>query len=89
MKMKKEHYEFIKGAMEAIEHTHVKDHEAYLWKLFFDGKIGDPSKRLRNDYFLMAVSSKWVCDELYPYLSDINIDSSLKKIMKELGYETH
>ena len=86
MKMKKEHYEFIKSAMEAIEHKCVKDHEEYIWKLFFDGKINEPDKRLRNDYFRLAVSSKWVCDELYLYLNDTNIDSALKKIMKELGY---
>jgi len=86
MKMKKEHYEFIKGAMSAIERKRITDHEEYLFKLFFDGKIREISKRLRNDYFRLAVSSKWVCDELYPYLNDTNIDSALKNIMKELGY---
>lgn len=88
MKMRKEHYEFIKGAMSAIEHKRVIDHKAYIWELFFDGMIEDPNKRLRNDFFRSAVNSQWVCDELYPYLNDTNIDSALKKIMKELGYET-
>ena len=39
--------------------------------------------RFAWDCLWNSVPSQWVCDNLYPYLNDENIESALKKIVKE------
>lgn len=48
------------------------------------GKFQDLETRVRWDWFYAAVPSKWVCDELYPYLNDTHIESALRNLASEL-----
>lgn len=44
-------------------------------------------KRLRWDLLWLSVTSAWICANIYKYAADPHIDTALKKIVKELGFE--
>jgi hypothetical protein len=81
MKMTKEHYAYMKGAMSAIPRNKVVSH--YEW-LKLQPNVGDIAMRLRWDWFHAAGLTPWSCKELYPYLNDTHIDTALRKIVSEL-----
>lgn len=81
MKMKKEHYAFMKQELETV----LKD-KAPLTVIEADYQSqGATPGCFRRDVIYMAKLSKWVCSELYPYLEDKHIDTALKSIMQEMG----
>jgi hypothetical protein len=91
MKIKPEHFEIIKKAIEPHDTTEnraiyregrfhkaatTKDvNKRYRWDLFWH------AQRLANPF---GPSVKWVCDTLYPYLDDDHIDTALRSIVKPL-----
>jgi len=78
MKIKPEHYSYIKHAIDALPKDKVAQHKAK--------ELGkDKAKRFRWDLFHAARLSRFASDELYGYLNDDHIDTALKGIVKELG----
>jgi hypothetical protein len=73
MKMKPEHYEYIKGKMLATSTAPTL--HSYTSR-------GLSEKRWRWDWLYEAKLSNWVCDNLYSYLNDEHIDTALKQITK-------
>ena len=72
MKMKVEHYDYLKRQM-----------LDYAWAPFLQDyiKLGLSEKRWRWDWCYSTPGlSKWICDNLYNYLDDTHIDTALKKI---------
>jgi len=69
MKMTREHYEFLKEAIK-------KNESKVIFR--FDCTLSD--MRYRWDLLHISVPSKWICDNLYPYLNDDHIDTALKSI---------
>ncbi len=83
MKIKHEHINFIKDSIAAL--SLVEKIKAHRDVLRLDDRVKDLEKRLRWDMLYAAVSSKWIGDNLYPYMNDTHIDSALKSIAKEIG----
>ena len=77
MKMKKEHFEYLKGIYDATGQQIIKDHLDFI---IHEGKSKNPLERLRWDFINSRVGSKYTCSVLYPYLKDNHIDTALRKI---------
>jgi hypothetical protein len=82
MKIKPEHYEHMKQAINAIPEEGKKAHFEYLKT---DDRVKDINKRFRWDCFHAAKLSIFACDVLYYYLNDTHIDTALKAIVPERG----
>jgi len=81
MKIKKEHYTYIKSAIEALPVDKLLAHKEALK---FDDRIKDLDKRFRWDCLHAVIKSSWICDNLYPYMDDTHIETALRSIVKEL-----
>ena len=85
MKITPEHYEFIKSAIQNnFTVSLVNDHRTFIEN---EGKAKDIDKRLRWDLLWLSVTSAWICGTIYKYADNTHIDTALKKIVKELGFE--
>ena len=71
MKMKLQYYDFIKSEMKKNESKIPYRYDCLLSDM-----------RYRWDLLHISVPSKWICDNLYPYLNDDHIDTALRKITK-------
>ena len=71
MKMKQEHYDYIKNA---IEQANTGDIE----QEYKNGTISP--MRYRWDLTYAASLSGWICKNLYSYLDDTHIDTALRNI---------
>lgn len=81
MKIRQEHYEHIKQAIQAIDKEQLEAHKQAVKE---SGKYKDFATRILNDCLFHTVPASWVCDNLYPYMDDTHIASALRKINKEL-----
>lgn len=81
MKIKPEHYTYIKGAIAAIDPQRIKDHRTFI---IAEGKAKDVEKRVRWDATYAAKLSQWLGDNVYPYANDDHIDTALRKVFSEL-----
>lgn len=79
MKMTLEHYNYLKDCIGKLD-----IHEERLALLNSNRQPKDFDKRLRWDCLYKAVPSKYICDNLYPYLDDTHIDTALRSIFKEI-----
>lgn len=72
MKIKQDHYEYIRVAMLANSKAPLL--QDYLNK-------GLSEKRWRWDWAYSTEGlSKWICDNIYPYANDGHLDTALRKI---------
>lgn len=78
MKIKPEHFEYIKAAIANLDPEKVAAHKEALKG---DSRVRDLDKRFRWDCLHATVPSRWVCDNLYPYMNDDHIDTALRKIV--------
>lgn len=79
MKIKTEHYEYVKNCM-----MQNKMHLEQLMKnVKQQGKYKDFDKRIRWDMLYLSVASKWIVENIYDYADDDHIDTMLRKIFKE------
>ena len=81
MKIQPAHYAHMLNEIKAIAPKFAAHREL----LIQEGKAKDIEKRLRWDALYAAMSSRWVCENLYPYMDDTHIDTALRAIMKEIG----
>lgn len=76
MKMKQEHYDYLKAAIEkAYDLNPGITYETYK-------NAGLSAMRYRWDCLHAANILTWTCDVLYTYLHDTHIDTALKAITK-------
>jgi hypothetical protein len=68
MKMKPEHYNYLKAAIKPILARNVTPE----------------TERGRWSALHSAVPVSWICSDLYPYLDDSHIDTALRAIFEEL-----
>jgi len=80
MKIKPEHYNHIKQAIDAIPE---KLKQSHFESLKLDDRVKDIGKRFRWDCFNYAGLTTFACDTLYSYMNDTHIDTALKSIVKE------
>lgn len=80
MKIKPEHYNYMKVAMHGVK----EKIPIYIdgMKKTYVGKNFD--KRIRWDILHHTVTSRWIVDNIYPYADDTHIDTALRSIMREL-----
>lgn len=83
MKIKPEHYNFLKTSMGPFKDK-IQSHYDFILQ---EGKAKDPEMRLRWDLLYAAIPSSVICDMLYPYLNDTHIDTALKNIIQEFRKE--
>lgn len=81
MKMTPEHFATLKAGCETTLKASPQMPEEYR-------KLGHSMQRLRWDVLRFSLIEhksgiKWVCDTLYPYLNDDNINTALKAIIKD------
>ena len=81
MKMKLEHYDFMKDAMQRNA-EYIPQYRAHI---IAEGKAKDVEKRLRWDLVYLSGLSHWICDNLYSYLDDTHIDTALRYIMSDFA----
>ena len=82
MKMKPEHFEYLR---EKVEH-YLADNptvlESYANGDFYNSdKCCDLQLRVCSDLSRLAVGSIWICDNLYPYLLDSHLFTAMKRIV--------
>jgi hypothetical protein len=82
MKVKQEHYDYIKTAIEGIGLANIVAHREALKD---DPRVRDLDMRLRWDCLWSSVPSRWVCDNIYPYANDEHLDTALRRILKEVA----
>ena len=82
MKIRHEHYRHIQQEIKRV--WTPTSHEIQRQHIIYEGKAKDVEKRLRWDWLYMAVSSHWLCDNIYAYADDAHIDTALRSIIKEL-----
>jgi hypothetical protein len=81
MKMKHEHYNYIRESFEKNAHW-----IPIIWEsIANESKAKDHEKRLRWDMLYIAIGSRWICDNVYSYLDDSHIDSALRSIMRQFN----
>ena len=80
MKIKKEHYDYMKAEIMKAPCS-VADHRQWLKD---NAKVNDLVKRLRWDFFNAARLYQFASATLYAYCNDDHIDTALKNIIKEI-----
>lgn len=81
MKIKSEHFEIIKSAIASIDRDKIAAHRLILAA---DIRVKDLEKRLRWDVLYATKLATWLCDNVYPYADDNNVDTAIRKIFKDL-----
>lgn len=81
MKIKPEHYNHVKQAIEAIPRDMIEVRKEALKN---DSRVKDWEKRFRSDLAYGAKLSGWISDNLYSYMDDTHLDTALRSIVKEL-----
>ena len=79
MKITKEHYQYVKRAIQNIDSGRDLASHAAQYR-----REGLSPKRFRWDCTYGAGLSKWLCDNIYSYADDTHIDTMLRAIMREL-----
>lgn len=76
MKMKPEHYRYLKEKIDAMPNKEI------VYKYYREHGLND--ERYRWDLLLSCNLIAWIHDNLYGYLNDSHIDTALRRILKEL-----
>lgn len=77
MKIKSEHYEFLRDNIGAI----IQHLPAVRAIAAADGRTKDIERRTRWDMLAKANLSPWICKNIYSYADDNHLDTALKKII--------
>ena len=84
LKIRDEHFAHLKSEIDSVLERYGFENlkEEYETGNFpRSEKVKDLNKRFCFDMLFGAGLNSWVCDELYPYMSDEHVYSALKKII--------
>ena len=85
MKIKTEHLAFMRDAIDSVLQQNPDILGRYRSGDFPRAELcKDRQTRFNFDLFYAAVSSAWVCREIYPYADDSHIASALRRICPKL-----
>jgi hypothetical protein len=77
MKIKQVHYKTMENKIT----EYLLENKTSLAKLLNQYiKNGLSLMQFRWDISYAAIGSKWICDNLYPYLNDTHIDTALRRL---------
>lgn len=81
MKMTAQHYQHLKDAIATVLRNNPDAVQRYE-SGNFPRSAGTKNLQMRfnNDILRSAVSSSWVCDNLYNYLNDTHINTALRAL---------
>jgi hypothetical protein len=83
MKIRDDHYDYIKQVIKPIDTEYRRN--LYRNRQFPNAeRTKDLDMRYRWDLLYTCCTSKWVCDNLYPYMNDSHIETALKRIVSPL-----
>ena len=85
LKIRPEHYEFIKNKFKEM-YAHLEPPSFTHWRRVYKD-AGLSEKRFVWDLFWALDLSKFTCDVLYKYMNDDHLYSALRRIVKELESE--
>jgi len=81
MKIKDEHFAYLKTEIDAVLAKYPNMADEYENGRFHNAhKTKDLQTRFCFDILFGAGISKWVCDTLYPYMTDEHLLTALKRI---------
>lgn len=80
MKIKEEHFNHMQNSI--LNNFPIEKANAYYNEIINGTKGKDKQKLFRWNIMYISIPSRWVCDNLYPYMNDDHIDTALKKIVK-------
>ena len=81
MKMKAEHFETLKQAVDKALTANPNAVQRYERGEFLrSDKVKDVQARFNGDLLRAAVTPTWICDELYPYLNHSHIQTAMKRL---------
>jgi hypothetical protein len=83
MKITKEHFAYMKAAIEPLADGIPSLRQAII----IEGRAKDVEMRLRWDMVYKARLNPWICDNLYSYMNNDDIDTALRTIMREIESE--
>ncbi|GEK52387.1 hypothetical protein [Vreelandella venusta] len=81
LKIKAEHFRHLHGQFKSLTSAEIRDVVNKAKSLDVSDAAKD--KYIRSTLLRRRVSLNWLQDNLYPYLSDLQIDNALKKITRE------
>jgi hypothetical protein len=84
LKITAEDYSKLLHVIKLLPRDVVQKHKE---KLKTDPKVMDVEKRFRWDLLWATKMSNWVSAVLYKYMDDKHLDSALKQVVKDLGYD--
>ena len=83
MKMKQEHYEHMKEAIDNLCNARLGNITRYIKVVRMSGKYMDLSTRIRWDILKAAQLDNYLVNTLYTYLNNDHVDTALRRIMKD------
>ena len=83
MKLKQEHYKYIKECFSQINIEVIEKHKT---DVLLENKYKDFNTRIMYDIARITIPVSWVCDTLYEYVDDNHIKTAYIKAGKELGF---
>jgi hypothetical protein len=84
MKIKPEHYDHMRSAIQEVVKKLPDGIEGYRQELIAEGKAKDIEKRLRWDMSYLARLTPFICENIYSYANDDHVDTALRRIMQEV-----
>lgn len=81
MKIRPEHYSYIRKAISAVSAADMAAHRVFIQN---EGRSKDIEKRLRWDLSYRVGLSRWLCENVYSYADNSHIDTALKAVMRDL-----
>ena len=81
MKIKQEHFDYMKSEIERVLAKYPNIAHEYETGQFANAeKVHNLQTRFNHDLAFGAGLTRFICDNLYPYLEDSHIKTALKKI---------
>lgn len=86
MRIKPEHYEYIKNSIkDTIEYNGIDRVKQYYNSCKKNKNVHDPKIRIMYDLKSLSIKSDYIIENLYPYMNDNHLTTALLKIGYELG----
>lgn len=83
MKLKTEHYNYIKECFSQINIEAIEKHKT---QVLLENKFKDFNTRIMYDVARITIPVSWVCNTLYKYVDDTHVKTAYIKAGKELGF---
>ena len=85
LKIKKEHFDYIAAKIVETLENNPDAVAVYESGNFHNSdKVKCLQTRFNSDLLRYSVGSKWICDNLYPYMNDNHLETALNRIVPKI-----